>query len=352
MSPGADNKYRVERGDPIADRERILRLWEDCGFDSGPGAAARYDWFYLDNPCGRGRVYLLFFGGELVGALGAGTRQMARGPSAPLLRAAMLVDFVVDPAHRSMFPALQLQRAAREQELRDVQVVYGLPDVKAAPVFKRLGSAVQLASGSHVRVLRSEGFMRRKLPDMTAPVLRVLCWLVDRTRLVAPWMLCRLRGLQYQCREDFPEGIEDFWRRASAFANVGTGVRHREFLEWRFRQSAEQPWQVLSVTDRRGRLEAYFVCRRQGEDLHVFDMLLADRRTRAASLLALTLAAWQLGVTSVRTMFGGCERMQRTLFRSGFLLREQRPCFVIQSPGADAGLLPQEWWLTRADEDV
>jgi hypothetical protein len=352
LSPGADNKYRVERGDPVADRDRILRLWEHCGFESGGGAAARYDWFYLDNPCGRGRVYLLFCGDELVGALGAGSRQMARGPAEPMLRAAILVDFVVDPAHRSMFPALQLQRVAREHELCDAQVVYGLPDVKAAPVFRRLGSAAQLASGSHVRVLRSEGFMRRKLPRITAPALRLLCWVVDRARLVAPWTLCRLRGLRSEWRQDFPEGIEEFWRRAGTLANLATGVRHREFLEWRFRQTAEHPWMVLSVTDRRGRLEAYFVCRREGVDLHVFDMLLADRRTRAASLLALSLAAWNSGATSVRVVFGGCERMQRTLFRSGFLLREQRPCFVIQPPDADAGLLPREWWLTRADEDV
>ena len=44
---------------------------------SGESARARYDWFYLANPAGPSRVYLLFSGDEMVGALGAGTRQLA-----------------------------------------------------------------------------------------------------------------------------------------------------------------------------------------------------------------------------------------------------------------------------------
>jgi hypothetical protein len=80
-----DNKYRVTRGDPVADRERILDLWARCEFGSGEQASERYDWFYLRNPRGQGRVYLLWQADELVGALGAGSRQFTCAAGEPPL---------------------------------------------------------------------------------------------------------------------------------------------------------------------------------------------------------------------------------------------------------------------------
>ncbi len=126
MTAAGEHKYRVDRGDPVADRERILALWERCKFASGAPARARYDWFYLDNPAGRSRVYLLFSGDEMVGALGTGTRQLA-GAAGEMRSAVILVDFVVEPMHRSLYPALALQKTARERELRDIPMLYGIP---------------------------------------------------------------------------------------------------------------------------------------------------------------------------------------------------------------------------------
>ncbi len=350
MNAAADSRYRVERGDPAVDRERILELWERSGFASGARAAARYDWFYLRNPAGRGRVYLLLSDGQLVGSVGAGSRQIACGRDEPPLQAAILADFVVDPAHRSMFPALQLQRVAREHELRDAQLVYSLPGDKAAPVFRRLGFSAQLPSGNHARVLRSAKFMYRLLPRVPAPLIRVLCGVVDRARLLLPWALCRVAGLRAQWRRELPEGIEDLWSRAGA-TDGATGVRHRQFLAWRF-DPLLSDWRVLSVINRRGELAAYFICLCRGDHLWVYDLLLADRDAGTLPLLALSLGAWGQGVNSVRVLFGGSPRMKRALSRAGYRLRDERPCFLIQAPGADPRLLAQEWWLTKADEDV
>jgi hypothetical protein len=109
---------------------------------------------------------------------------------------------------------------------------------------------------------------------------------------------------------------------------------------------------VLSLTNRRGELAAYFVCLCKGDHLWVYDLLLADRDAGALPLLGLSLAAWGQGVNSVRVLFGGSPRMKRALSRAGYRLRDERPCYMIQAPGADARVLTQEWWLTKADEDV
>jgi hypothetical protein len=351
----AGDKYRVEQGDPVRDRTRILDLWKRCEFAPGEDAQARYDWFYLRNPRGHGRVYLLVHAdtGELVGAVGAGSRWFARGQTEPPLRGAILVDFVVHPLHRSMFPALQLQRAAREHEFRSADVVYGLPDVKAAPIFKRLDAARQFSSGNYVRVLRSGKYASRLMPKMAAMPVRLACWWIDRARLLLLWALCRASGVRTHWQRELPAGLDALWRRAVSQPDHATGERDQEYLDWRFCRARRDDWWVLALTSVRDeRLDAYFICRRDGNDLQVLVFLPADRRRLVTKFLALSLAAWALEVESVRIELGGSAAAQRALVRAGFLLRDERPCFLMQAAGADAPALPQQWWLTRADEDV
>jgi len=346
----ADIRYRVTRGDPAADRERVLDLWARCGFASGEPARERYDWFYLRNPRGPGRVYLLWQVDELVGALGAGSRRFICGAGEPPLNAAILVDFVVHPAHRSMFPALQLQRFAREEELRETEMIYGLPDVKATPVFRRLGATVEFASGIHVRVLRSGSYASRLLPRVPAALVQLACWFVDRARVALVWAMCKARGLRTSWPREFPESLDSLWQLTAAQKDLATGERDREFLQWRFGSNRDE-WQLLTVS-RRSLPIGYFVCRRADNELQVFDFLVAQRDAATLPLLALSLAAWRLGVKSVRIVFGGVRSVQVELARAGFKLRDQRPCFLMQQNAAGARRLPGEWWLTRADEDV
>jgi hypothetical protein len=150
---------------------------------------------------------------------------------------------------------------------------------------------------------------------------------------------------------ELPPQLDALWQRAGACAGLATGERDRDFLRWRF-CPRRGDWQVVYVTARRGTVCGYFICRREGDELQVFDLLLEQRPSRVLPLLALALAAWRMKAKTVRIAFGGCELMQRTLVRAGYLLRDQRPCFLMRGAGAAAPLLPQKWWLTRADEDV
>ena len=249
-----------------------------------------------------------------------------------------------------MFPALQLQRFAREQELLAADMVYGLPDVKAAPVFRRLGASVEFDSGSYVRVLRSFEYASRLFPRVPPSLVRVVCWFADRARLAVVAATCRARGVSARWHRGFPESIETLWARTAAQPDLAIGERDRQFLEWRFGSSRDE-WQVLTVTQRNN-AQAYFVCRREGNELQVFDLLVDRRDAAAMPLLALSRAAWALEVRSVRIVFGGFRSVQIALGRAGFKLRDQRPCFLMQKSAGVKRRLPAGWWLTRADEDV
>lgn len=351
MTSATDNPYRIERGDAGADRERILALWERCNFLLGESARERYDWFYLANPAGTSRVYLLMHGDNLVGALGTGTRQFA-GACGSVRSGAILVDFVVEPAHRSFSPALALQRAARAQELHDLPLVYGIPAAKAMPIFRRVGANLELPCGDYVRVLHASRYLRRLLPWMPTLALRAIGGVIDRARLALAWLVCRLAGVSAEWQNGPPENLEQLVEAVHDRDDCATGVRDRGFLQWRFDNSRGTHWRWLCVTGRRGRLIGCFIGAIEDGELLVHDFLVDHADHSYAALQALALGARRLRVEAVRFPFGGCARMQRTLARAEYLLREKRTCFLALAPGLDPQSIPKHWWLTRADEDV
>ena len=101
--------------------------------------AARYDWFYVRNPAGAGTQFLLRQGsdGPWVGALGVGRREFWCGPRR--VTAGVLVDFIIAPAHRVFYPALLLQRTARQHELGPCTVILAHPNQNSAGVILRAG---------------------------------------------------------------------------------------------------------------------------------------------------------------------------------------------------------------------
>jgi hypothetical protein len=156
-----------------------------------------------------------------------------------------------------------LQRFAREQEFQSAEMIYGLPDVKAAPVFRRLGAAIEFTSGNYARVLRSGSYAIKLFPKVPAALVRLVCWFVDRARIALVFVLCAAYGVSTEWRREFPESLDTLWTRTAFQPDLATGERDREFLKWRFSSSRDE-CQVLTVAQRKTPV-AYFVCRREGK---------------------------------------------------------------------------------------
>ena len=96
---------------------------------------------------------------ELVGATGVGVR---RFQAFAVGGGALLGDFFVHKAHRSLFPALSLQRTAADAARANAAFVYGFPNQKALPVFRR--SVRRARHGkAFVRVLDYTPYLERHL---------------------------------------------------------------------------------------------------------------------------------------------------------------------------------------------
>lgn len=345
--------YQFSIGEPALDEALVQRVWAAGGIGSASGAAAdlaRYQWFYLGNPQGPARVNWLRHGAEPepAGVLGIGSRQLLMaGQATP---AGALVDFVINPKHRSAFPALMLQRNGREMALTSMQVVYGLPDTKAVMVCKRLESHVKFELPRFARVVRSRGYLERLLPRWAALPLAVFTDVLDHAGMRLQLLFSSLAG---EWIEAFDARFDQLWAALDK-SRLCVGVRDRAFLEWRFAQQPARNYKTF-VVKRAGSdaLLMYFVCEITASTLRVKDCLyIGTERELRAGLLLLTLAARTLGSHSVELQVSADGLFRRALRRAQFGLRSQRPFFAIVNAPLREQAAGLHWYITPADEDV
>ncbi len=347
--------YKVSIGDAERDRQRVIALWLRATvgqFLSQELAEQRYDWFYLKNPRGCARIYLLHDcrTNEMVGVLGAGTR-LFTASDGTTLRGSLLVDFVVSPAHRSMFPALLLQRVAREQEAAQADFIYGLPAEKALPIFKRLGSDVTFEYANYVRVVRSIRFLERVVPKAVA---RLAGSLVDRTRIAVLAISLWISGVSVSWQDNIDDSAQQVYENLQRTPGHGWAERTVDYLRWRFSMSGHGELGYLRVTQAGAPAPwAYFIVLRNGPNLKVLDFLVSGSvPDLSAQFGALALACWRSGADAVRLDFSGDSEVARALHAAGFTRRSVRPGFVMFGAGMKADERSRKWNLTRADEDI
>jgi hypothetical protein len=333
-------------------REQVCEVWREGGLGhtlSPEITRQRYDWFYIQNPQGTACLNLLHGNdGSLVGSLGVGARQVFVDGVAR--RGGVLVDFVVSPRHRSVFPALTLQRKGREHALRSMELIYGLPSPKAASVCKRLETQVSFELPRYARVLRFQAYLRRVLPAWLATPVSWIFDAADRVRLSARLLAAPIYA---EWVREYDESFDTLW---NAFDKRGQciGVRDREFLRWRFGGQPGHAFDALAIRSRRdGSLRGYFVCDRSGEALSVADCLsIGSEDELVQSLLLLSLKARKLGMASVNIRVTGQPALGRALHRAGFRVRSSQVFFAVMDPSMAASVASYPWHLTRADEDV
>ncbi|MBK8743147.1 MAG: hypothetical protein IPM02_28435 [Betaproteobacteria bacterium] len=138
--PRAHGGYSVREADLDVDAASIAALWAEnlAGHDLH-SANTKLSLGYRDNPAGGASVQLLMVQGEqqAQGAQGLHTRRFWLGKRP--LRGAGLADFVVNVAHRSLWPALLLMQHCTQMGAGRFELIYGFPNPKAVTVCERGG---------------------------------------------------------------------------------------------------------------------------------------------------------------------------------------------------------------------
>jgi hypothetical protein len=340
--------YAVVGADLHADREAVLELWRGHG-NASP--EAKYQWFYLDHPEGPPTLLKLTHGPEpaLVGVAALGTRRVqVRGEAGS---AGILADLLVLPGHRTLYPALLLQKRMQGLARERHRIVYGIPNKNSTPIVRRLGYAKVGELVRYSNVLRFGGYLERLLPPWLG---RAAGALADR---VIPLYFRPHRLLLKAWDAGWSDGVDarfdDLWERGARFDGI-IGARDARFLGWRFLQRPGHVHRIFTLA-RRGdtRLTAYAVCEADGATLHVRDFL-ADPACHDHVRLALHLLsrqAYREGFSNLSMEFLGPPRLQRLLVGAGMVERGQRALYASFAPGDEDRLRSLDWYMTSADED-
>lgn len=352
LPAGGDRGYAIASASVADDGAKILALWRG-GLSHGGMPEAKFDWFYRRGPEGLPDVFFLLHGSqhEAVGVAAIGRRRMQFGTET--LITGEMVDFVVQPEHRTLFPAMMLQRAMNRhaQELQTHAILYGLPNPKSLPVFSRVGYRCVGQMVRRVRVLRLEEYLSRHLPGWISSAVGAI---VDRARLGAVALRRLVKGgfrSQWLARPD--ARFDELWRRRAA-PDVLIGVRDAAFLTWRFADCPLRSYKFFALFSTRDeRLAAYAVCETRERVLHVRDFLVEPESPGAWARLwlDLSLETFRQGYKSLSLEFLGNERLQRALGDAGMTVRDTRPLYASPAARWEGMMHDRHWYLTCADED-
>jgi hypothetical protein len=346
-------QYRVRDGDTAVDRDAVLAVWRG-NLGQGARMAAKYDWFYRGAPAGAPLLQLLMHAGTAapVGVCAAGRRRMLRDGEPQC--AGVLVDLAVTPGHRSLGPALMMQQALFAAGQRELDLLYGFPNPKAAPVFKRIGYRLLAEMVRHVRVVRHAPYLQRRFARLPGIVAAPLGAAIDLGhRLRDAWRHPRARRLRAQWHAQAPD-IDALWRASPKPAAL-TALRDTAHLRWRFDAAPAvdgiAPFRHLLLRDRDANdaPAAWFATRVDGHTLHVHDFWSRDGAEPTAEIVsALLRAARAQGHAAVSIELATSEARLRPWRALGFEARSRRPVFGMLRGAPDT---PPDLHLTSADED-
>lgn len=355
-APDAPEGYSLHAGALAEDREAVLEVWRG-NLGRASLLEAKYEWFYQRCPFGAPLVRILRHAGSdaAVGVAAAGPRRMSLAGRP--VSAGLLVDLAVVPAHRSLGPAMLLQKALMSAGLQRFGLLYGFPNPRAAAVFRRVGYREVTQLVRYVRVLRSGDYLAARLPRALKAVLpRVL---LRRVGDIADRLVQQLRRARTapHARCEWQEqpwaSIDTVWQRRQEPDGLVT-IRDSAFVRWRLADAPQSRVRFLVALDRAtGDPEAWIGCEAVDGVMIVRDFWSIDGiGGRMAALLdSLAGQARAAGCGSMSLEFQGAPAATAAIRRAGFVARTARPVYAIAS--AESAVSPESvrWHMTSADED-
>lgn len=343
--------YTISQLDQDRDREAILDLWTRNLPDA---SADRYAWLYQT---GTATSWLLTADqGAVVGATGLMDRALRVLGSR--VRAGQAIDLNVDKDHRSVGPALGLQRAVTANvNSRQYGLIYALPIAQSEPVLRRAGYRVLGEMGRWAKPLCCQdvlrGWLRRPLPRKAAATVvnRLLHLATAETYYRRP------AGVRVETTDRFDRRFDVLWETASQQFPV-VGERTSQYLTWRFCRCPEIRHQVFCLLGADGQLLAYLVYHRREGTIYISDFLFANPQTLDVLLAEFLRRMRREKAKAVITAYLGPELVCRKLRRFGFWRRPAARrvllCVDRQQFGArlEEVFDTENWYLTRADADT
>jgi hypothetical protein len=321
--------------------------------------STKFRWFYRGNPLGEAQAFLLEVSGEtesaVVGCCGLGERTLY--VDGRPLRAGLLADFAVDKEHRTVRPALIVQRALSEYARQHYDLTYGFPNESAIGVLNRVGLPLLGRMGRYVRVLKYKPLLERYVRPIPLAAMGGL--VADSfTRVAESGRAAPLsRRLRLDWVGDADSRFDSMWDDARRHYRC-IGDRSQQFLRWRFFRREGSTAALAISTQPSGReILAYAAIVEKDPGVALVADFLARSPAELAALFRLLWPALRSrGFKSAVTFFLGSADVARALTSAGFTFRHPSK-FVVSAVGdtmlVERGAVEDvnNWYLTEADRD-
>lgn len=339
---------RIRRADLSADRKGLLDLFGR--HLTRHSSDRRFDWLYCSNPFGTAQAWLACTDDQqILGAAAAFPRRFYIDGRETF--GFVLGDFCVDLEHRSLGPALQLQRACLAGiQGAPFEFFYDFPSDKMMAIYKRLQISSELSVVRWAKPLRLERRLRRSVGS------QLVAWGLGG---IANAMLARRgwRGDEKSCKTALHEG-----KCTTEFTAFDASLRGRkgvqtartaEYLNWRFLAHPLTRYAIISAR-REGGLVGYVVFSVDPEDASIVDLnSIEDPRVIGRLLAEAVVYLRDLGASTVSLSAIENHPWGTVFTRAGFRRREKAPFIVgtLSDVPTPTAAFRQGWFLMRGERD-
>jgi hypothetical protein len=338
----------IRIADPEADRALLTDLLSrNLSPDAG---GRRFEWLYRENPHGLARVWVATEDGtgRALGVAAAFPRKFLTGDS--FRTAFVLGDFCIDPQHRSLGLALQLQRACLKQiNSAPRSLFYDFPSDRMMAIYRRMQIPDSDRMIRWAKPLRTDRKFaaRVKSPSLAgslaAPFNQLLKWKDSATFPNGPWTITHQEGL---CSDEFTELAR------SIGSSYGFCVeRSAEYLNWRYLQHPLLRHELL--TARRGKdLQGYVIFSHNQDDGKIVDLFGFSDTSMWTALVGNVVALFRdQGLATASFPALGANPWTGLFAKWGFRPREAAPVVVHAAPTGTEADPVNTWFLTDGDRE-
>jgi hypothetical protein len=312
----------------------------------------RYTWLYMDNPEGQARVWIATpsHSREMIGVAAAFPRRILH--SGKEIRGWVLGDFSVHPNHRTLGPALALQRACLEGLSRGEEgFCLDFPSDAMLAVYKRLHIDAKAEMIRLAKPLRAD---RKVAAKLSVPLLaRGVSAMVNAALGLRGRNLLNAGPLAFGV-EAGPWG-EEFTEAAFRWADPQEVrvLRTAAYLNWRFGRHPGKTYTMLTAREN-AELRGFLIYHLFEGDAFINEL---HGQSDAASRALIDWAIEKVreeGVHTVSAQWISTQCGRQLLEESGFHPRESRPVVLLGLPHMDGCSTQSQtlsWYLTEGDRE-
>jgi hypothetical protein len=282
----------------------------------------RFKWLYRDNPDGRAWSWVARQGtaNQVIGVTSVFPRSMWVGGE--LQMCGQVGDFAVSASHRSLGPALLLQRATFDPvDHGELAFCYDCPPHQAGmSTFRRLGMRPNCKVHRYAFPLRMDGQLRKRLGAASVVPAAAGNLLLRLHRLSAP----KPRAKNLEVFDHQVAFGEEFSKLDAAVkgASAIRGRRTAAHLNWRYREDPLRQYEILTAR-RKGELIAFAVLRRTSEVVTIVDLFGRELHEAAFSLLAAIVARFERSHQTVEAFLSEGSELVTYFLKMRFQLRSE-----------------------------